>query len=237
MKRHKAEDEDGGEDEGEGVGRGRQARQEEERLLLKLHSHRHKRLLVRVRRSRLFPLSHIISSYCNKELLFAFMERWHLETNSFHFQFGEMTITLDDVPQLVGLQVEGLAMHIVDKMREECFAMETFSEVLDGDSEERVNCCAWAYLLYHFGSTLFANKTGRTVSVQFLTLLEDLGRVRDYAWGVGGLGHLYRQLGQVSRRNYKQLSGYTFLLERSPVLTTNSLETLPALRPGLVDGV
>ncbi|KAG5516773.1 hypothetical protein RHGRI_037499 [Rhododendron griersonianum] len=64
-----------------------------------------------------------------------------------------------------------------------------------------------------FCYTLFADKTGTTVSVQFLTLLEDLGRVRDYAWGVGGLGHLYRQLGQASRRNCKQLSGYTSLLE------------------------
>lgn len=169
------------------------------------------------------------------------MERWHPETNSFHFQFGEMTITLDDVPQLVGLQVEGLAVHAMEKTREECLSMvqrclgveadvaenkvttnnrvefewliKTFSEVADGDSEERVDCCARAYLLYLLGSTLFADKTGTTISVQFLTLLEDLGRVRDYAWGVGGLGHLYRQLGQASRRNCKQLSGYTSLLE------------------------
>ncbi|KAG5562420.1 hypothetical protein RHGRI_005229 [Rhododendron griersonianum] len=154
-----------------------------------------------------------------------------------------MTITLNDVSQLVGLQVEGLAEHAVDKTREECFAMvqrclgvmadvaedevttnnrvefewlkETFSEVLDGDSEERVDCCARAYLLCLLGITLFADKTGTTISVQFLTLLEDLGRVRDYAWGVGGLGHLYRQLGQASRRNCKQLSGYTSLLEDS----------------------
>ncbi|KAG5562775.1 hypothetical protein RHGRI_005488 [Rhododendron griersonianum] len=70
-----------------------------ERLLLKLHSHgrnlkkwliaeANKRLLVRVRRSRLFPLSQIISSYCNKVLLLAFVERWHPETNSFHFGFN-----------------------------------------------------------------------------------------------------------------------------------------------------
>ncbi|KAG5554363.1 hypothetical protein RHGRI_012028 [Rhododendron griersonianum] len=105
-----------------------------ERPLLKLHSHgrnlkkwsiaeANERLLMRVRSSGLFPLSQIISSYCNKVLLSAFVERWHPETNSFHFRFGEMTITLDDVPQLVGLQVEGLAVHAVKKTREECLAM------------------------------------------------------------------------------------------------------------------
>ncbi|XP_058184022.1 protein MAIN-LIKE 1-like [Rhododendron vialii] len=223
-----------------------------ERPLLKLHSHgrnlkkwsiaeANERSLMRVRSSGLFSLSHIISSYYNKVLLSAFVEKWHPETNSFHFRFGEMTITLDDVPHLVGLQVEGLAMHAVDKTREECLAMvqrclgatadvaenkvttnnrvefewlmKTFSEVVHGDSEERVDCCARAYLLYLLGSTLFADKTGTTVSVQFLTLLEDLGWVRDYAWGVRGLGHLYRQLGQASRRNCKQLSGYMSFLE------------------------
>jgi len=35
------------------------------------------------------------------------MERWQLETNTLHMLFGEMTITLDDVPALMGIPVMG----------------------------------------------------------------------------------------------------------------------------------
>jgi len=40
-------------------------------------------------------------------LLSAFVERWHLETSSFHMPFGEMTITLYDVACLLHLLVRG----------------------------------------------------------------------------------------------------------------------------------
>ncbi|XP_073219603.1 uncharacterized protein [Cicer arietinum] len=33
-------------------------------------------------------------------LIYAFLERWHRETNSFHMSFGEMTITMDGVTTL-----------------------------------------------------------------------------------------------------------------------------------------
>jgi len=37
--------------------------------------------------------------------LFAFVERWHVETNSFHLPIEEMTITLDDVSSLLHLSI------------------------------------------------------------------------------------------------------------------------------------
>ncbi|KAF6134227.1 hypothetical protein GIB67_010026 [Kingdonia uniflora] len=43
----------------------------------------------------------------NATLIIAFVERWHPETNSFHFKWGEITITLEDVWKLVGLRVGG----------------------------------------------------------------------------------------------------------------------------------
>lgn len=39
----------------------------------------------------------------NVPLFPAFVERWHNETSFFHLQFGEMTITLDDVSSLFHL--------------------------------------------------------------------------------------------------------------------------------------
>ncbi|KAL3651720.1 hypothetical protein CASFOL_004722 [Castilleja foliolosa] len=44
-------------------------------------------------------------SGCDKNVITAFVERWHPETNSFHLPFGEMTITLDDVMCLTGLLI------------------------------------------------------------------------------------------------------------------------------------
>ena len=40
-------------------------------------------------------------------LIFAFVERWHRETNTFHIPVGELTITLDDVSSLLHLPISG----------------------------------------------------------------------------------------------------------------------------------
>lgn len=46
----------------------------------------------------------------NKVLVSAFVERWHAETTSFHMPFGEATITLDDVEQLLEIPIVGKPM-------------------------------------------------------------------------------------------------------------------------------
>ncbi|KAF6147149.1 hypothetical protein GIB67_036868 [Kingdonia uniflora] len=46
-------------------------------------------------------------NYYNSALISVFAERWQPETNSFHFKWGEMTLTLDDVEQLAGLLADG----------------------------------------------------------------------------------------------------------------------------------
>nr|XP_004514146.1 protein MAIN-LIKE 1-like [Cicer arietinum] len=43
----------------------------------------------------------------DKGLIFAFVERWHRDTNSFHLPIGEMTITLDDVSSLLHIPITG----------------------------------------------------------------------------------------------------------------------------------
>ena len=40
-------------------------------------------------------------------LIFAFFERWHRETSTFHLLVGELTITLDDVSSLLHLPISG----------------------------------------------------------------------------------------------------------------------------------
>ncbi|CAN1121193.1 Serine/threonine-protein phosphatase 7 long form homolog [Linum perenne] len=44
------------------------------------------------------------------ELITAMVERWRLETNTFHLYHGEATITLEDMHFITGLTVDGLAV-------------------------------------------------------------------------------------------------------------------------------
>lgn len=64
------------------------------------------------------PLGGATYPYCNKVLVSTSVERWYPETISFHFPFGEMGITLDDVQQLLGLLVTGLAIHTPDPTKD-----------------------------------------------------------------------------------------------------------------------
>ncbi|KAK1258237.1 hypothetical protein QJS04_geneDACA021523 [Acorus gramineus] len=58
-----------------------------------------------------------------------------------------------------------------------------------------IECAVRGYLLYLLGCTIFSDKSGSLVSVEYLQYLEDLDKVKDYAWGAAALVHLYRQLG------------------------------------------
>ncbi|XP_074293635.1 uncharacterized protein LOC141620738 [Silene latifolia] len=55
-------------------------------------------------------LSHLLDSMAenyNMPLISAFVERWQPDTNSFHMPFGEMSILLHDVAQILGVRVDG----------------------------------------------------------------------------------------------------------------------------------
>jgi hypothetical protein len=43
--------------------------------------------------------------HMDKELLTGLVDRWILETHTFHLPFGEMTVTLKDVAMLTGLPI------------------------------------------------------------------------------------------------------------------------------------
>lgn len=45
--------------------------------------------------------------YIDYVTVLAFVKRWHLETNAFYLHFGDITITLDDVKQILEVQVVG----------------------------------------------------------------------------------------------------------------------------------
>jgi 2-polyprenyl-6-methoxyphenol hydroxylase-like FAD-dependent oxidoreductase len=47
-------------------------------------------------------------------LITAFMDRWRLETHTFHFPVGEMTLSLEDAAMLGGLSCASEAMGPID---------------------------------------------------------------------------------------------------------------------------
>ena len=195
------------------------------------------------RRSKLGNVRHISYDRPDRNLIEAIVERWHPETNTFHMPFGEMTITLDDVYCLTGLEVDGLPVQapaldtknarelvcemlsVTDDEAEESmrgkrgatmkleWLRETFMNDIRSTDPDRLVYAARAYLLYIFGCSLFTDKTGSRVSVAYLRLLDDLTQLHHYAWGAATLAYLYRALGEASRYGTKQICGYMTLLE------------------------
>ncbi|CAI0558229.1 unnamed protein product, partial [Linum tenue] len=151
-------------------------------------------------------------------LITALVERWRLETSTFHMPVGEVTITLEDVATLSGLPIDGEAV-IVDvpdrEWSETCTRLlghapndlsggvvrlswlrEHFNNLPPNASTEITGQFARAYALSLIGFMLFPDRTGATVHLQYLLLLENWQTAGGYAWGAAVLAYLYRDMGR-----------------------------------------
>ena len=66
-----------------------------------------------LRRAEMLPLTRVVCAglpVMDAPLLSAFVDRWRLETHSFHFPCGEVTMTMQDVAMILGLPLEGNAV-------------------------------------------------------------------------------------------------------------------------------
>lgn len=191
-------------------------------------------------------LSHLVDCMhgdLNMPLISAFVERWHPETNSFHFPFGEMTITLHDVAYILNVSVVGEAIFGDHNVKELKIYLQNMLDISEDDVKKEYHsgtiklktifsCCsamvgnpkevARGYLLWLLGSTLFVDRSCTSVSAHYLPYLLDLDKVKDYAWGAACLAYLYRQLGVASRFNNAQLGGCLTLFQ---VLITSYTST------------
>ncbi|XP_028077089.1 protein MAIN-LIKE 1-like [Camellia sinensis] len=218
----------------------------EERGPLKCHNHSLKilawpwwsvnnntRFKAIIAQSGLSQLARCTYRFVNKLLISSFVERWQLETNTFHMTVGEITLTLDDVGTIFGLPVVGKSVNVPDvtdhhgvtllvyglgtterATHEEVstaggnsvrleWLRSQFAGVTNSNPEEAIQCTARAYLLFLLGCTFFSDKSGGRVPVVYLDLLMDLGSIHTYAWGAAALAFLYRQLGYASRFGVK----------------------------------
>ena len=165
------------------------------------------------------------------------MERWHPETNSFHFSWGEMTITLHDVQIILGVPIEGTTPYtmrtenqiVVEVSRitgwtiqdiskwlrkdsgiELKTAMEKLKEMIrNGAPDESI---AKVYMFIALAATLFFDKSRTRGAIWVFGLCLDLQLMRKFSWGMGCLAWLYRALGKASCQNTKSIDGCTWIL-------------------------
>ncbi|XP_057415193.1 protein MAIN-LIKE 1-like [Lotus japonicus] len=173
-------------------------------------------------------------------VVLALVEIWHEETSSFHMPFGEMTITLDDVSAILHLPTGSRFYTPGRGERDEVAALcaqllggsvaaylaefeaaggqnirfitlkTMYTSAMDGG---RYEDAARIWLVNQLGATLFASKSGGYhTTVYWIGMLEDLGRVSEYAWGAIALASLYEQLSRASRRKTAQIGGFTSLV-------------------------
>ena len=142
------------------------------------------------------------------------VERWRLETHTFHVPVGEMTITLQDVSIILGLHINepaviGICVFDVAKLCGELLGVTPPADALRGSAisiqwlcdqlstpapdadEVTLERSADDFILALMGSFLFVDK-GVHVHLCFNPLLRDLTHAAAYSWGGAVLAHTYR---------------------------------------------
>ena len=156
-------------------------------------------------------------------LISALVERWQLETHTFHLPHGEMLITLQDVEVIFGLPIDGEVLvgptAVVDgDWSQLCMELLGFTPANDKKTlvgkrilisrlidiiaaplphdatEIQIHQYARSYILAQLGDKLFMDKSGDRVHLMFLEFLRNLRDPPQYSWGSGCLGWLYREL-------------------------------------------
>ena len=128
-------------------------------------------------------------------LITALVERWCVETHTFHLPVGETTITLQDVGIILGLPVDGIAVTGIDQTRSReqwqalCQELLGFTPPIDAISGARlrlttvrahftahlpedaadvtVQQMARCYCMLLIGGSLFLDKSGNKVSLLY----------------------------------------------------------------------
>lgn len=174
-------------------------------------------------------------------LITALVERWRPETHTFHLPIGEVTVTLQDVEVMWGLQIDGEAVTgkeqkweyqqkhdmcqrllgfspIPDHFKKAQLKVRFLREMLqtalpDDASNEQCIQRARAYILLLFAGVLFPDTTENCVHMNFLLLLEDFDRCSRLSWGSAVLACLYRNLCKASLNGATIIAGPLMLLQ------------------------
>ena len=169
------------------------------------------------------------------DVLKAFAERWWATTNTFHFGFGEMTITPLDFSMLTGLPCGGTAIPFYrdihqdpvfltrclgtqfaeSAMLSEHISVPTLREFFRDfiyETADDIDILARAFLLFLLGSSLLSS-IDNTIHLGFLRALEDLDATSRYDWGGAGLATLYGYIGGIAHGLITRSGGFYHIWE------------------------
>ncbi|XP_017638562.1 protein MAINTENANCE OF MERISTEMS-like [Gossypium arboreum] len=185
------------------------------------------------------------------DLISALVERWRLETHTFHLLCGECTVALEDVALQLGLPIYGSAVTGVSAITEPAVLCYSLLRASSGDDEskfsglkfkwlkanfehlsvnaikEELMCATQAYIMHIIGGVLMPDMNNNRVYLQYLPLLVDLHNVRSYSWGSAILAILYRELFWTTKPHAVDIGGCIVLLQswalyRMPLLASVS---------------
>ncbi|XP_057734737.1 protein MAIN-LIKE 2-like [Arachis stenosperma] len=159
---------------------------------------RRQRLESYLRRTGFYHVSLIKRFEYENPLISVFVERWRLETHTFHLPWGECTITLEDVTMQLGLLVDGEvpAGHVwTTKFNIKLKWLKTRLQQMPLDLEDNgLMQYARCYILYLLRGVLLPDKANNTVHVRYLPLLADYDGICTYSWGSAILYWLNRTM-------------------------------------------
>ena len=175
-------------------------------------------------------------------LISALVERWRLETHTFHLSHGEMSITLQDVEVIYGLFIEGEVLvgptaAVDGNWSQLCMELLGFTPANDNKTlvgqrilishlvdaiavplphdatEIQIHQYARCYILALLGDKLFMDKSGDRVHLMFLEFLRNFRDPPQYSWGSGCLAWLYRELCRASEKGASPIGGVCTLVQ------------------------
>ncbi|KAL7217479.1 hypothetical protein ACSBR2_010851 [Camellia fascicularis] len=158
-----------------------------------LHTHR---VLCCLLRSGFYGVYRIGHIRLDHHLITTLVERWRIETRTFHFPVGEATVTLQDVALLFGLPVDKDAVSGKDP----------------GNKLDDLIVCLSVHYVAYWG-VLVPDKSQNIVKMMFLPLLRDFDRIHEFSWGAATLACLYRMLCWATKPNTKEMARPLVLLQ------------------------
>ena len=175
------------------------------------------------------------SRECHGALLKALAERWWDTTNTFHFSYGELTMTPTDLTLITGLHFDPRALEFYDDWR--VLSSECMMGLLGFDPPRDSICVPRSWLRERIaalggleGLMMEEDQSARlmilmilgcsflhtrrdTVNLNILRSLGDLAAVGEYDWAGAALGTMYREMSDVSRGIFHSFGGMHFAWE------------------------
>lgn len=163
----------------------------------------------------------------NKSLLVELMDRWSSERLAFVLLSKEIRINLMDVASIMGLRVMGkpvvlkedepfseLEMEYGATLWKRKISIVSIESRLDALGEAVNDDFVRSFLLFTFGTFLFPNATVN-VDSRYLSVLKDLDKLCDYAWGAAVHEDVSMWLCKRKENNVQYVGGCLLFLQVS----------------------